>query len=284
MARRGIVLGAVLAGLWWSGQAWAADEKTLDRTGLIRTFHDEFTSFSWKPDKAHPGVWRSNLGYGGESSKAARTFGHQLQAFTDPNFAGTGSKPLGLNPFSIGQEGLRITATPMTPEQQAAAWGLTYSSGVITSKLSFQQQYGLFEIKARTPRGKGFWSAFWLLPIDNSWPPEIDAFEILGDRPDVVHITLHSHDRGRENEEVPHKLSDSSAAFHTYSVDWQPDFITFYVDDVEVDRRPTPSDMHKPFYMLINLAVGGGWPGSPDQTTRFPSSLDVAWVRVWKRK
>jgi beta-glucanase (GH16 family) len=140
-------------------------------------------------------------------------------------------------------------------------------------------------MRAKLPKGRGLWPAFWLLATDRSWPPEIDVMEVLGHEPSKLYTTLHTAETGTNTRsDIPaHNIPDSSAGFHTYAVEWGPADIVFYFDDKEIARRPTPADMHKPFFMLINLAVGGGWPGSPTASTVFPAVYEIDWVRAYKR-
>jgi len=140
-------------------------------------------------------------------------------------------------------------------------------------------------MRARMPGGRGLWPAFWLLPVDRSWPPEIDVLEILGNDPTTLHTNAHSKASGKHTD-APSviRLPDTSAGFHSYAVDWEADEIRWYFDGVEVARVPTPPDMHKPMYMLVNLAVGGHWPGSPDASTSFPAVLAIDWIRAYRRE
>jgi serralysin len=133
------------------------------------------------------------------------------------------------------------------------------------------------------PKGRGLWPAFWLLPTDRSWPPEIDVLEFLGNDMTTLHTNAHSKASGKHGDApVVVRVPDASAGFHRYAVDWESDQIRWYFDGVEVARAPTPADMHKPMYMLVNLAVGGNWPGSPDASTGFPAMLAINWIRAYR--
>lgn len=145
----------------------------------------------------------------------------------------------------------------------------------------FSFTYGFFEVRMRVPAGQGLWPAAWLFPADNAGPAEIDLAEVLGHDPATTYMSVHypggSSTEGRTGP-------DLSAGFHTFGVDWQPDRITWYVDGVVArsvyGAGGIPS---KPMYPMINLAVGGSWPGSPDASTPTTASLDVDWVRIWQR-
>jgi beta-glucanase (GH16 family) len=161
---------------------------------------------------------------------------------------------------------------------ESSANGSSYTSGIVTSLQRAQFSYGYFEIRAKLPRGQGVFPAFWLTN-DNTL--EIDAIELLGDRPARGYMTLH-----RDNEQVfqeAHDGVDLSAGYHTYGVDWQPTYVRWYVDGV---RRATyahamPSD---PMWICLDTAIGGPWPGSPNASTPFPQSFDIDYVRVWDKK
>src|SRR5262249_35012244 len=144
--------------------------------------------------------------------------------------------------------------------------GLPFNSGMLTTYQSFSQLYGFFEMRARLPIGAGLWPAFWLLPRNGQWPPEIDVFEQLGNDPRTIYVGTHSAVGGPNVATTKAlQIADTSTAFHVYGLDWGETDITWYFDGKPVYRVPTPSDMHTPMYMLINLAVGGvgSWPGPP---------------------
>jgi beta-glucanase (GH16 family) len=163
--------------------------------------------------------------------------------------------------------------------------GKPYTSGMICSFGKLARQYGWFEIRCRVPKGKGMWPAFWLLPADRSWPPEIDVMEILGHEPDKVYMTNHwvNEPPSHIGNGKPFKGPDFSAGFHTFAVDWSKDALVWYVDGIE-RFRTAENVPHVPMYVLANLAVGGDWPGMPDATTTFPGFMDIDYIRVYARK
>jgi len=162
-------------------------------------------------------------------------------------------------------------------------YGYSYTSGAITSHTLFSFQYGYVEIRAKVPRGKGLWPAFWLLAEGTDWPPEIDVFEILGDQPNKVYMTNHwkSPSGVHLSTQGTYTGPDFSQDFHTFAVDWRPTQIIWYVDGVE-RYRTTQGVPNEPMYMIANLAVGGDWPGAPDATTVFPAYLDIDYIAVWE--
>jgi beta-glucanase (GH16 family) len=121
-----------------------------------------------------------------------------------------------------------------------------------------------------------------MLPADGSWPPELDVMEMLGHDPSTVFMTVHSHATGAHTQtQGLAKVPDISAAFHTYGVLWEASKITWYFDGQPVYTTAPPSDLNKPLYILVNLAVGGDWPGSPDATTPFPAVYQIDYVRAY---
>jgi len=169
--------------------------------------------------------------------------------------------------------------------QRRSRGGMPYTSGMVSSFGSFSQTYGLFEIRARFPQGKGMWPAFWLLPATGKWPPEIDVLEILGHEPNQVYMTTHWRDAAGKHQSkgFSHTGPDFSDRFHTFAVEWKPGECIWYVDGVE-RARSTEGIPAEPMYVIANLAVGGDWPGNPDAKTLFPGVMEVDHVRVYKRK
>jgi beta-glucanase (GH16 family) len=171
-----------------------------------------------------------------------------------------------------------------------------YTSARLETKGLFARTYGRFEARLKIPRGQGMWPAFWMLGADHDvagWPGcgEIDVMENIGREPATIHGTIHGPGySGGHGIGAPATLPGSSFAdkFHVFAVEWRPDRIDFFVDDTRYATR-RPSDLphgtrwvyDHPFYIIVNLAVGGGWPGSPDATTHFPQQLVVDYVRVY---
>ena len=174
-----------------------------------------------------------------------------------------------------------------------------YTSARLKTLGRFSQQYGRFEARIKIPHGQGIWPAFWMMGDNiekDGWPNggEIDVMENIGKEPSLVHGTIHGPGySGANGIGAPYGLAgDKPFAddFHVYAVEWEPEVIRFYVDDHLYETR-TPADLPKgakwvydhPFFILLNCAVGGGWPGSPDQTTAFPQEMLVDYVRVYSR-
>ncbi|MFC0202803.1 family 16 glycosylhydrolase [Novosphingobium soli] len=252
----------------------------MDRSGLALNFGDDFDALSLY---YKGGTWRTEYGNGGPGTIASRTLRTEAEVYMDPEWAGTGTKPLGVNPFGIDDGILTITAAPATPDVLPYIGDHTWTSGLLTTKFTFAQQYGFFEIRAALPAGNGFWPAFWLLPTDNSWPPELDVFEMLGKDPNVLYMTTHGNSKPGTTMEAQDRAVLDTTQFHTYGVDWNGERIIFYIDGVEVAHQATPAAMNKEMYMLVNLAVGGdaSWSGPADATTGI-GEMKVDYVRAYR--
>jgi beta-glucanase (GH16 family) len=173
-----------------------------------------------------------------------------------------------------------------------------YTSARLKTQEKFSQAYGRFEARIKIPRGQGLWPAFWMLGanIDTvPWPDcgEIDIMENIGKEPNIIHGTIHGPGySGGKAIGSPYALPDEEKYadnFHIYAVEWTPKQIRFYVDDHVYETR-TRRDLPKgakwaynhPFFLLLNVAIGGGWPGNPDASTVFPQTMLVDYVRVYK--
>jgi beta-glucanase (GH16 family) len=176
-----------------------------------------------------------------------------------------------------------------------------YTSARINTKGRFSQREGKFEARIKLPRGRGIWPAFWLLgdsigQVGVGWPRcgEIDVMEYLGHDRRTVYGTLHGpgYSGGQaisRRYELPAGTFDED--FHVFTVEWDPGLIRFFVDGTHyhtVTRRQVEDDGHAwvydaPFFVILNVAVGGNWPGSPDAATQFPQTMTVDWVRVYER-
>ncbi|MBO4253726.1 RICIN domain-containing protein [Streptomyces griseorubiginosus] len=192
-----------------------------------------------------------------------------------------------------GQGHLVITARRENPANYQCWYGTCqYTSARLNTSGSFTAQYGHVEARMKIPRGQGMWPAFWMLGTPVNWPDsgEIDVMENVGFEPSTVHGTIHGPGySGSGGIGAAYSLPGGQAfadAFHTFAVDWAPDSITWSVDGTVYQRR-TPADLggrtwvfNKPFFLILNLAVGGYWPGDPDGSTSFPQALVVDSVSV----
>jgi beta-glucanase (GH16 family) len=177
-----------------------------------------------------------------------------------------------------------------------------YTSTRLKSQGLFAQTYGRFEARIKIPHGQGVWPAFWMLGSDIdkvAWPRsgEIDIMENIGKEPSKVHGSIHGpgpSPPGTDDMTGTYALPEGESfadAFHIYAVEWEPKAIRFYVDD-HLYETTTPSGMphatgwvfDHPFFVLLNLAIGGDWPGSPDASTQFPQEMLVDYVRVYARR
>jgi beta-glucanase (GH16 family) len=188
---------------------------------------------------------------------------------------------------------LHLTAKREVAEGQGASY--EYTSGLVSTgrgvaatsgATKFDLRYGYVEMRARLPAGRGLLPAFWMLPSSHEPAPEIDIMEVLGEKPDTLYTHIHYRVflGGKREQEGVVKTPDLSAGWHVFAVDWGPARIIWYLDGKEcwrfedADHIPTER-----MYLLVNLAVGGKWPGPPDRATHFPAEFMVDYVRVWQR-
>lgn len=239
------------------------------------TFAQEFEGK--KGDEPNPKVWSRDLGASG--------FGNnEWQCYTEGN----------KNAFLDGKGNLIIEARK---EKTTAPDGKVsdYSSARLKTELSFSQAYGRFEARLKMPKGKGIWPAFWMLGSNHrevGWPRcgEIDIMEYLGHEVDTTHGTIHGpgySGAGGVSKGTKHSapLTDG---FHVYAVEWEPEEIRWYLDDKLFHTfKPNSIGINdwvfdKPQFIILNLAVGGNWPGYPDEHTTFPQQYIIDYVRAYK--
>ncbi|MFD5141929.1 ricin-type beta-trefoil lectin domain protein [Streptomyces sp. NPDC058401] len=240
------------------------------------TFEDTFDGPAGTA--VNPGRWQTETG--------DNVSNHERQYYT----AGASNAALD------GQGHLVITARRENPGGYQCWYGrCEYTSARLNTAGRFTQTYGHVEARMQVPRGQGMWPAFWMLGNDIGqvgWPGsgEIDVMENVGYEPGTVHGTIHGPGySGGAGIGAAYTLSGGRAfadEFHTFAVDWAPGSITWSVDG-QVYQRRTPADLtgrqwvfDKPFFLILNLAVGGDWPGDPDGSTAFPNRLVVDHVRV----
>jgi beta-glucanase (GH16 family) len=177
----------------------------------------------------------------------------------------------------------------------------SYTSAKLQSRAAWT--YGRFEFRVKLPKGKGVWPAIWMMPSDlkkyGGWPQcgEIDILEQLGHEPNRVYGTLHfgnPHPPAGKGASVALKQGSLCDDWHDYALEWYPGEMRWFVDGELYEMQndwftsgaaaawPAPFD--RDFYLQLNLAVGGGWPGNPDATTTWPQNLRVKYIRVYKSK
>lgn len=188
-------------------------------------------------------------------------------------------------------------AEPASSSRQCWYGKCLFTSTRLKTKGLFAQTYGRFEARIRIPRGQGIWPAFWMLGDDIDkvgWPQsgEIDIMENIGREPAIAHGTLHGPGySGANGIGRADTLSSGAYAddFHIYAVEWGPNEIKWFVDGRQYHRM-TPADLPSgakwvfdhPFFLIMNVAVGGGWPGDPDASSTFPQQMIVDYVRAYR--
>jgi hypothetical protein len=236
---------------------------TVDLTGYKLTFDEEFDQESISQGSGT--VW-SDIRPGSRMSPVADI------GFGDSAFVDSAS---GIDPFSLQNGALDITAV-------RAEWDIVgpgqWASGLISTQYSFAQQYGYFEIRAMLPTDVGVWPAFWMLPANQSWPPEIDVFEAYGGTD--LYQTVHTGIYGNDTSQVTWSNQPTmTSGYHTYGVMWDPQYITFYFDGNVTGSQATPPDMQTPMYLLADLAMQD-LPGVTDD----PKHLYIDYIRAYSQQ
>ncbi|MEV4636598.1 family 16 glycosylhydrolase [Actinoplanes sp. NPDC049548] len=262
LALLGVGVGVAIA-VPMIGNASAATTGTFDQL----TWADEFDGPAGS--RIDPSKWTYDIGFGEQWGN------NEYQTYTDST----------ANVQRDGQGHLVITARKE---------GAKYTSGRIKTETKFSQKYGRFEANIKIPRGPGLLPAFWAMGNDGDWPAngEIDIMENVGDEPKTVYGTIHGP--GYDGEDTTHRGGDTSirtdlsADFHRYAIDWSPNSVKWSLDGT-VYHESTPANIpagtkwvfnDQPFYMLLNVAVGGDWPGAPVDSV-LPQQMIVDYVRVY---
>lgn len=243
--------------------------------GYTLLWHDEFNDNAIDPEN-----WDFQLGDGRDYNLPPGWGNRELQIYTSNS-----------DNADITKDGdvsaLRITA------REDGAGGYTSARLFTRDLVSFR--FGRIDVRAKLPEGQGVWPAIWLLGenIDQvDWPGcgEIDICELLGNDPWTYYATVHyvnGENRKGEIQGLKELSGDRfSDDYHVFSLDWTPESMTFLLDDEQIKEIPIEDDMKeflRSFYMILNVAVGGNWPGDPDNSTVFPQSMLVDYVRLFYR-
>ncbi|MFJ8573741.1 family 16 glycosylhydrolase [[Kitasatospora] papulosa] len=270
-----LLLSAVLAATFLVSTTGPATSRA--NAAGPQVWADEFDgSAGSAPDRSK---WTLETGGSGNGN-------NELQYYTDDS----------RNASLDGRGNLVITALKNSDSGLRCWYGTCqYTSARLNTAKTFTQAYGRYEARIKIPRGQGIWPAFWMLGDDLGsvgWPNsgEIDIMENVGHEPGTVHGTIHGPGySGGGGITASHTLPNGKAFaddFHTFAVDWSPNAITWSVDGQTYQTRK-PDDVNgkkwvfdHPFFIVLNLAVGGNWPGSPDGATSFPQAMTVDYVRV----
>ncbi len=247
--------------------AAGAAQSPAERPGWRLVWHDEFET-AIGPD------WSFDIGTGSSG------WGNKEREF-----------------YTSRPENVRVENGVLVIEARKEAYESSeYTSARLKTQGKASFKYGRAEARIKVPAGQGLWPAFWLLGEDIrdvGWPRcgEIDVMENIGREPSRVHATVHGPGySGGKGVGGPFELPSGAFAdaFHVFAVEWDEAGLRFSVDD-KVYKSITRADVSgvwvfdHPFFLLLNLAVGGTWPGYPDATTRFPARMLVDYVRVYQR-
>lgn len=239
---------------------------------------DEFNGAANAP--VDPTKWGSNVGGDGWGNNESEYYTNATDK-TQPNYTSA-------NAFQDGKGDLVIRAIKQSVPYDTCWYGAcTYTSARLITLGTFSQQYGRFEVRMKVPPGQGMWPAFWMLGLSNDWPNcgEVDIMEAIGSTPNVAYGSVHEPAPGgavaSASQSYTLPTGNLSDAFHVYAVNWQPGRLDFYFDGV-LYESVTPASMpsngtwvfdRQPFYLILNLAIGGDWPGRPMHRPSFPRTF-----------
>lgn len=243
--------------------------------GWRLAWSDEFNGRDGSPPD--PAVWTHETGGEGWGN-------HELEYYTDRPANARIDNP-------TGRDGALVIQA-----LRDKFGGRDYTSARLTTQNGFSFTYGRAEARIQIPYGQGLWPAFWMLPVTGDWPDagEIDIMENIGREPALIHGTAHGPGYyGANGLSAQYSLKSGAAwstGYHVYGLEWEPGALRWYADGA-LYLTLAPSSLprgsawvfNRPFFLLLNVAVGGGWPGAPDAKTVFPQTMKVDWVRVYQR-
>jgi len=246
---------------------------SIDLEGYELVFNDNFDAESINSEK-----WNTAFRWGADV-----VVNNEEQYYID-----TLNNPVwGYNPFRVGDDVIAIGAAATPADLLSAANDQPYISGVLTSADKFSFTEGVVEIRAKIPAGNGLWPQFWMLPDEfTGLRPQLFVMEARGDNPSEIFHTYKYQDENDDVQSTGVLLTtgiDFSTDFHTYAVQWNAEQLIFYIDGVEYHRVDSENIASQDMYLIINLAVGGWFPGSPDDTTVLPAEFVIDHVRVFQK-
>ncbi|MGR3249403.1 MAG: family 16 glycosylhydrolase [Paracoccus sp. (in: a-proteobacteria)] len=237
----------------------------------VPTFADEFDAEKvafWR-GFGSGGIWATSFSPHLEDTRTIARNG-ELQYYADPDM--TLLPPA----FSWSDGVLSIAATLLGDEQRTHAGGMDYSSGLLSTEMTFSFSTGYVEVRADVPDEVGLWSAFWLLPADGDWSSEIDVFEFLGEDTATLHTNVWMDG---QPDSTSIAVEDAGDGFHTYGLLWTTSSISWYYDGTLLRQEHVV--VTEEMFLILNLAVGG-WAADPDATTDFTDTLSVDYIRVFE--
>ncbi len=224
----------------------------------------------------------------------------EFDAFDDSNWSyetGTGNSGWGNNELQYyREENTSIVEGNLVIEAREESFGgKNYTSSRLVTKNKFDFQYGRVDIRANIPYGQGIWPALWMLGTNISsvsWPAcgEIDIMEMVGHQAATTYGTAHWADANGDQASFGNNYSIGSGIlndeFHVFSIEWNSTSIRWFIDDIQFHvlsiTDPNLSELKGPQFFIMNVAVGGNWPGSPNGTTVFPQRMIVDYIRVFQ--
>lgn len=244
--------------------------------GYDLSFNDEFETFKLDTDGDGSSTWAPwFVGWG-----VRHLEGNQDKAWKcDATYSGEEDEALGLILHErTDSSTLRLYGLETPQDKKEIVNDFPYVGGMISANRTMAQLYGYFEIKSRFEISKGHHWAMWLLPIDNSWPPEIDIVEAVGHQP--YYAFCNAHGSPTENTFTTRNV-ESVSDYHVYGFLWTPDEMVWTLDGEEHLRIPNYID--KPMYFLVTPEIGGQWTGLPNGSTSWPMVCEIEYIRIYSK-
>ena len=235
--------------------------QTENLAGWTLSFSDEFNGSQLNTNK-----WDTTYMWGGNS---ARTLpgNDEMEVYWDNQFVETNGV-------------LRIRGDKLDTVWYGSTYH--YASGLIDTYEKFSQPYGYFEMRAQLPHGNSLWPAFWMMYNYPYWPPEVDILEVLDSEEEEPHQGAIQNGNGSYFGQFTTAFN-TTTAYHVYSLEWSPQYLTYYLDGQQIAQTSVPTNMPAPMQILANLAIGGLGTIPPDATTVFPAYMNIDYIRVWTR-
>lgn len=246
---------------------------TIDLSGYELVFNENFDTSAINNNKWNTAYkWGTDLIVNNEEQ-------YYIDILNNPQF--------GYNPFRLDGDTLAIGANTTPSDLVELANDQPYVSGVLTSADKFNFTHGYVEMRAQLPAGAGLWPQLWMLPQEFvGLKPQTFIMEMKGQEPASIY---HSYKWQNENDELQVSElfkttgDDFSAGFHTYGLEWNAGELIYYVDGAEYQRFTSSNVASQDMYLIVNLAVGGWFVGSPDESTQFPVEMLIDHIRVYQK-
>jgi len=243
--------------------------------GYVRVWNDEFNLLSL--DREGDGGENWTPWFAGWNARALD--GNSDKAWKcDKDYMGGGNDPLGITLHRASNGSLKLYGYETPANKLDNTYGYGYVGGMISGQRSHSQTYGYWECRMKVNLSQGHHWAMWLLPVDDTWPPEIDMVEVIGKETNTVYMNAHG---SPQNPPLTTISPIDTWNYHVFGFEWTPTTMRYYLDGVL--RKEIPNFVNKPMYWLMTPEIASNWPGLPDNTTTWPTTCEIDYVRIYKQ-